>query len=303
MIDAYSVSGRYDGLSLGEVCETNYSEIKVKNFSDYENQEIDVFIHATRSFPEIVIPEIEKIIKSGSNVISTSEYLACLKVNYPKESVDLNNLAIENKVSIVGLGVNPGYVFDYLPLCLAISKAGVEKIKIKRIVDGSVFGELVWDSLGLNISEKEFISKTTKGEIKAHIGFKESATLIIEGLRDKLDTFEESMTPLVSKGMEGYLIKEDLVAGFIHKAKAKSINDISLEFELILHSNLVETSLEPVDEIFLDGVSSLTATFSPGFNAHETTASNILNNIELINGFSPGLWNVTDLQPSKVFNK
>ena len=118
-----------------------------------------------------------------------------------------------------------------------------------------------------------------------------------------MDTFEESMTPLVSKGMEGYLIKEDLVAGFIHRAKAKSINDISLEFELILHSNLVETSLEPVDEIFLDGVSSLTATFSPGFNAHETTASNILNNIELINGFSPGLWNVTDLQPSKVFNK
>ena len=67
MIDAYSVSGRYDGLSLGEVCETNYSEIKVKNFSDYENQEIDVFIHATRSFPEIVIPEIEKFL-----LVSTS---------------------------------------------------------------------------------------------------------------------------------------------------------------------------------------------------------------------------------------
>ena len=37
----------------------------------------------------------------------------------------------------------------------------------------------------------EFIAKTKKGEIKAHIGFKESATLIVEGLRDKLDSFEE----------------------------------------------------------------------------------------------------------------
>ena len=263
LIDVYSVSGRYDGHKLGEVCDSNYSGIEVKNFVDYTKNEVDVFVHATRSFPEIVIPEIERVVQSGANVISTSEYLACLKVNYPKESVDLNNLAIEKQVSIVGLGVNPGYVFDYLPLSLAMSKSEIETIRIKRIVDGSVFGELVWDSLGLNITEKEFIAKTKKGEIKAHIGFKESATLIVEGLRDKLDSFEESMIPIVSKGVDGYLIEENLVAGFIHRAKAKSLNNILLEFELILHTNLIETALDPIDEIFIDGVSPLSATFSP----------------------------------------
>ena len=262
-----------------------------------------MFIHATRSFPEIIIPEIEKVVMSGSNVISTSEYLACLEVNYPKESFHLNNLALENEVSIVGLGVNPGYVFDYLPLVLATSKAGVSTIKIKRIVDGSVFGEMVWSSLGLNITEEEFISKTSTGDIKAHIGFKESATMIAEGLRDELASFVETITPIVSKGLDGHLIKKDYVAGFNHIAKAKSKNNIYLEFDLLLHSNLIEASLEPIDQIYLGGDSPISATFTPGFNAHETTAANILNNIELIKGCPPGLWRGTDLQPSKVLKK
>jgi len=162
---------------------------------------------------------------------------------------------------------------------------------------------MVWESLGLNITEEEFVSKTTTGEIKAHIGFEESATLIVEGLRDKLSSFEESITPIVSKAMDGHLIKKEFVAGFNHKAKAISKNNITLEFDLLLHSNLIEISLEPIDKIFLDGDSPITATFSPGFNAHETTAANILNNIELINGYQPGLWRGTDLQPSKVLSK
>ena len=300
LIDVYSISGRSAGLTLDKVCEININKLRVKKFSDYINNNVDVFIHATRSFPEIVIPEIEAIIKSGANLISTSEYLANLKVNYPKEAVALNNLAIENNVSLVGLGVNPGYVFDYLPLSLAVTKSGIKKIRIKRIVDGSVFGKLVWSSLGLNISQEDFISKTSNGEIKAHIGFKESATMIIEGLRDQLDTFDETIEPIMSKATGNYLINRNLVAGFVHKAKTLSTNGIVLEFELVLHTNLDESSLVPADEIFIDAVTPLNAKFSPGFDAHETTASNILNNIELINGFAPGLWTATDMQPSKV---
>ena len=299
LLDVYSVSGRYDGFPLGKVCDTNFKKLRVKKLSDYINNNIDVFIHATRSFPEIVIPEIEVIVRSGSNVISTSEYLANLKVNYPKEAVNLNQLAIDNNVSIVGLGVNPGYVFDYLPLSLAVSKSGIKKIKIKRIVDGSVFGEFVWSSLGLNISQEEFLSKTSNGKIKAHIGFKESATMIIEGLKDKIDSFDETIEPITSKGTGDSLIKKGLVASFIHKAKTLSTNGIVLEFELILHTNLIESSLDPEDEIFIDAATPLNAKFTPGFDAHETTASNILNNVELINRFDPGLWSATDMQPSK----
>ncbi len=67
----------------------------------------------------------------------------------PKLAKELDKLAKENGVTIVGTGVNPGFVLDLLVVALTAGNHSVERIEASRVNDLSPYGPTVMNSQGV----------------------------------------------------------------------------------------------------------------------------------------------------------
>src|SRR5580658_10518550 len=76
----------------------------------------DVVVIATTSFLSEVGPDIRLAIEHGSNVLTTSEEAAYPFGAHAELAAELDSLARERGVSVLGGGVNPGFAFDALVL-------------------------------------------------------------------------------------------------------------------------------------------------------------------------------------------
>lgn len=99
---------------------------KLSNFLEFKNGEdliiesnlktviskekVDIVIIATSSSLEKTTPIIKQAVSSRSNVISLCEELSYPFQYFPILSEELDQLAKLHKVSIVGTGINPGYL-------------------------------------------------------------------------------------------------------------------------------------------------------------------------------------------------
>jgi len=80
----------------------------------------DVALVATDSFTRKTFDKIKFLVENKINVISTAEEMAYPKAQEPELAAEMDRLAKENGVSILGTGINPGFVLDLLILALKI---------------------------------------------------------------------------------------------------------------------------------------------------------------------------------------
>ncbi|KKL05348.1 hypothetical protein LCGC14_2606910, partial [marine sediment metagenome] len=109
------------GLDLGEVIDAGRTlGITVTYDAEPLLKDVyaDVVIHTTGSSLTTVYPQLMSIVSSEKSVISTCEELAFPWVRYPDISHKLDRRARETGVRVLGTGVNPGFVMDFLPLVL-----------------------------------------------------------------------------------------------------------------------------------------------------------------------------------------
>src|SRR3989304_3340724 len=81
-------------------------------------QPADILIHCTGSRVGAVLPQLEAAVEARLDVVSTCEELAYPWYHHPEEARRLDDLARRRGVTVVGLGVNPGFVMDALPIML-----------------------------------------------------------------------------------------------------------------------------------------------------------------------------------------
>src|SRR3954463_8243067 len=96
------------GQQLGIVVSNNATELLQQTYPD-------VVIHATTSLFHQVYSQILDCVAARANVISTCEELV---YPYAKQTVaahELHRLAVLGGVTVLGAGVNPGFVMDLLP--------------------------------------------------------------------------------------------------------------------------------------------------------------------------------------------
>src|SRR5699024_10460475 len=78
----------------------------------------DIAIICTDSFVKESFDKIKYCIERKINVISTAEEMAYPKAQESKLSEELDNIARENDVTILGTGINPGLIMDLLVIAL-----------------------------------------------------------------------------------------------------------------------------------------------------------------------------------------
>ena len=116
----------------------------------------DVVIQATCSKVEQATDEIKTAVQGGANVISIAEEMAYPSYEAPGPSEEIRKLAMENKVTVVGTGINPGFVLDLLVISLTGVCYNVESISAKRVNDLSPYGPSVLQTQGVGITPEAF---------------------------------------------------------------------------------------------------------------------------------------------------
>ena len=199
-----AVDGRpdYVGKDLGDVLGiVKKSGVIVSNKPEdvLIQEEVDIVILATTSWTNEQMPDLSKIIEAGINCISIAEEMSDPEAQNPDLSKQIDELAKKHGVSVLGTGVNPGFVLDLLVVTLTGGNHSVERIEASRVNDLSPYGPTVMKTQGVGTTPEEFRAGVANGSIVGHVGFPESIHMISEALGLGVDRIEESREPIISK--------------------------------------------------------------------------------------------------------
>jgi 4-hydroxy-tetrahydrodipicolinate reductase len=249
-------------------------------------------VHATTSFLKQVYPQISKALQHGVNVVSTCEELAYPYATEPELAHKLDELAKENGVTVLGTGINPGFLMDTLVITLTGVCQKIERIRATRTINAATRRGPFQKKIGVGLSIEEFRDGIERKIITGHIGLKESIFMIADALGWKMDRIEvDPVEPVVANA-------HNRVAGLKQHARGskKGKEVITLDFQAYMGA-------EEYDSITIEGVPSIHMKIAPCIHGDIGTAAIVVNSIPKVINAQPGLVTMKDLTiPSAALN-
>jgi len=242
-----------------------------------------VVLHATGSFLADVAPQLIACARGGANVVSTCEELAYPWRGHP-EAKQLDAEAKAHGVTILGTGVNPGFVMDTLAVTLSGVCQRVERIRLTRVVDVATRREQLQRKVGVGLTTNEFREQAATGRF-GHIGLLESLLLLADGLgwsSGRLDYVFE-MEPVL--GPDGLVIGMRQIAEGMYEGR--TVIEATIE--------MLAGAERPRDEIEIDGTPPVHMVIEGGIPGDSATAAIIVNAVPRVVAHAPGLITMLDL--------
>ena len=264
----------------------------------------DVVVIATTSFLAEVAPDIRLAVESGSSVIVSAEEAAFPWAVDAALADELDALARERGVTILGGGINPGFAFDALVITAAGPSAHVSSIKVQRIVDLSGFGATVLRRIGVGHTPEEFAEGTRTGAITGHIGFPQSMRVVASALGVELDRIEREISPLYAAGEQRgrhVTVPAGSTAGFEQRYLGLAGGELWFEALFTGHVDLPSVGRAPRDELWIEGSVPLHYVIEPGLNPQSGASAMIANSLRRVVAAPPGWLTVADLPPATPF--
>lgn len=252
----------------------------------------------TQSFLHEITDQVEPCVNAGVNVISIAEKLAYPWASDPEWAGRFDELARANGVSILGTGINPGFILDALIVMWSSVCLRVDRIEAQRVNDLSPFGPTVMRTQGVGTTVEEFDRGVKDGSIVGHIGFPESILLIANAMGWPIDRIEESREPIVtSVPRETPHVK--VAAGDVAGCKQIGRGYIGDELKIeLVHPQQIHPEMEGTstgDYIHVFGDPEVHMQTSPEIPGGKGTYASTGNYIPLVVEAAPGMRTVVDL--------
>ena len=286
------------GKDLGEVLELNKKlGVKISKTADsaLSKTKADIAVHATSSYLEDTYPQIASIVKKGVNVVSTCEELSYPHLTHPRLAKKLDVLAKKHNVTVLGTGINPGFLMDTLVIALTAVCQKIEKIEAVRVMNAATRRLPFQKKIGAGLTVKEFKNKIENKEITGHVGLKQSIAMIADTLKWKLEKIvTEPVQPVTAKKTvkSPYItVKAGNVAGLRQKAEgvSKGKKLITLDFQAYIGAE------EEYDAITILGVPNVKQKIQPCVHGDLGTVAVITNSIPKVINAPAGLLTMKDL--------
>jgi 4-hydroxy-tetrahydrodipicolinate reductase len=279
------------GRSLGELFGLKrFAGIVVTDSASAMALEADVVLLAVSSFIRETAGPVRAAVESGKNVVTIAEEWAYPWRTAPDTAREIDELAKKFGVTVLGTGVNPGFVLDTLIIALTGVCRDVRRIRARRVNDLSPFGPTVMETQGVGTSPEEFRAGREDGSIVGHIGFLQSVNMIASALGIELDEITETVEPIISRvhrSTERVEIHPGRVAGCNHRAEGRCGGEARIILE---HPQQVRPDLEGVetgDFIEIEGTPDIRMNIVPEIPGGVATASIAVNMIpEVLNARS-----------------
>jgi 2,4-diaminopentanoate dehydrogenase len=248
LVGAIVTNPAKEGKTVGELLGDCECDVRMTTDSAAVLQlKPDVVCICTQSNLHEITDQVEPAVRAGANVLCIAETLAYPWATDSAWAERVDALAREHGVSVLGTGINPGFILDALIVMWTSVCLRVDRIEARRVNDLSPFGPTVMASQGVGTTVEEFERGVADGTIVGHIGFQESIHLIARALGWEIDEIVETREPIVSsveRSTPHVRVAPGDVAGCRHIGRGYSKAELKIE---LVHPQQIHPHLEGVD--------------------------------------------------------
>jgi len=256
----------------------------------------DVALHTTSSRFDAVWPQLEALAGGGCSVVSSTEEMLFPRLKHADLCDEVDALAQEKGVVLLGTGVNPGFVMDTLALVMTAVCYEVEKVHVDRRVDAGTRRLPLQQKVGAGISVEEFAERKSRKAI-GHVGLPESMALLAHGLNWPIDEMEEGLEPKVAPRdirTEYLEVRKGRVAGIHNTGRVISGGRERITLDLQMYAGCED----PHDFVKLTSTPPIETRINTGVAGDLATAAMLVNMacraVEVAR-INPGLRLMTDM--------
>ncbi len=287
-----------EGKTVGELLDRPCDVRMTTDFASVLAEKPDVVCINTQSNLHEITDQVVPAIEAGCNVICIAE-----KISYPWASdaawgERIDALAKEHGVSVLGTGINPGFMLDALIVMWSSICLRVDRIVATRVNDLSPFGPTVMTGQGVGTTVEQFEKGVADGSIVGHIGFPESINLIARALGWTIDRIEETREPIVTRVERATAhvhVAPGDVAGCRHIGRGYSGDELKIE---LIHPQQIHPELEGQetgDYIEIHGDPDVNMSNKPEIPGGKGTYASTGNYIPLMKDAPAGMLTVVDM--------
>ncbi len=252
-----------------------------------------VVVHCTGSSLVAVMPQLREIVAAGASIVSTCEELSYPWARQQALAEELDALARERGVAVLGTEVNPGFVMDLLPLVLSGVTSGVRAVQVRRVVDASARRGPLQRKIGAGMTPTDFKQRADRGAM-GHVGLRESLHMLAAGLGWKIQDVTDTLEPVLAEAeitTPHITVRPGNVAGVHEVARGMTPLGKSLELDLAMYVG----APDPRDEVVIDGEPRIHMVVHGGIFGDTATAAIVANAIPAVQAATPGLRTMCEL--------
>jgi len=289
LVAAVDIDPNKIGKDVGEVIGLG-REVGVKVTPEIEGKP-EVVCHSTGSRLREVNAQLQSLLGRGCHVVST-----CEELSFPIDKTireELQQVARSRNVTLLGTGVNPGFVMDKLPLTLTSVCQEIKSVDIIRIQNASTRREPLQRKVGASMTVDQFRAAVDAGRIK-HMGLRESLLMVGNGLGVEFEhVSDETIEPIVAERevVTQYLkVAPGQVAGVHQTIEGRGRIDVRLELRMYVGAEAVAA-----DRVIVRGVPDLELEIKNGVHGDRATAAMVVNAIPRVVVARPGVLTMDDI--------
>lgn len=301
LVGAISRRGELAGRDLGDVLGVGRqlgASVTAEPETLLDPARVDVVMLASTSWTRDQMPDLRRALGAGVNCVSIAEEVADVEAQSPELAAELDALAKAHGVSVVGTGVNPGFVLDLLVVMLTAGCHSVERVEASRVNDLSPYGRSVMASQGVGLTPAAFRAGVADGSVVGHVGFPESIHMISDAIGLGVNRVTETREPIVSsvrRETPHVTVKPGMVAGCEHLAVGYRDE---AEVVRLVHPQQIHPQAEGQDTgdyIHVHGEPEVRMAITPEIAGGQATIGIAVNVIPHLVAASPGLKRMIDL--------
>ena len=302
LVGAYDIDPKKVGKDLGSVIGLDSSTgVKVSDdLGGVLTKDVDVAIHTTASYLKTAVPQIESIVARGVDVVSSCEELSYPYVVDRRLASKLDISAKKHGATVLGTGINPGFLMDALPIALTAPCKTIAKITVTRRMNAATRRVPFQMKVGAGLTRSEFQKAIKDGKISGHVGLEQSASMLADAIGWKLDEVEiGEVEPLMAKSpVKGYVkIPPGRVAGVRQSARGVVAGEPLIELNFMAYVG----SEEEYDQVEIEGIPPVNCRITPCIHGDHGTVAMLVNMAPKVMASPPGLRTMKDMQLPSAF--
>ncbi len=301
IVGAIDINPAILGKDLGEVLGMEKINVTISDDVDKVLSETkpDIVCHTTMSYLKQTYDQFEGILKHKVNIVSS-----CEELGYPyveEESTELakkiDKIAKKYGVSLLGTGINPGFLMDTLPIFLSGPCEEVESMYIARQMNAATRRVPFQKKIGAGMTVDEYTEAISSHKITGHVGLEQSIQMIADTLGWEIDemkvdqpgpiTFDHEVKSDAIKVPAGYVAGGSQMAYGISKGKTL----ITMDFKAYIGAP------EEFDKVSIDAVPPINNKITPCVHGDHGTIAMMTNMIPHVINAEPGLKTMAELPP------
>ncbi len=297
LVGVVDLNPALSGKRISELVEGGFSDLVVSNSLEAALAEApespDVAVVATVSSIRELLPCIRELAKRKLDIVTTCEEMTYPWIQHPAEAAEIDDICESNGVSILGTGVNPGFLMDYLPAVLSSIHQRVDHVLVERVQDAAARRVSFQKKIGAGFSLEKFERERVRGSLR-HVGLPESLHMIAAVMNWNLDSQSETLEPVLAATdlATGY---KSISAGELAGVEQVATGSVGGEEKIRLCFRAAVGEEKPFDRILISGNPGAELIIPGGVNGDVATCAIIVNAIRAIQRTGPGLRTMVDV--------